>query len=124
MKMILTGVLLGLLFMLPAGCASAPERLLILTRFQDIKPNETPPNYDIFGPGEVPSVYVSGYDGQTVTIEIFDISTGELAKKTTAYVPKGKDYYWLASDLPAGSYKVSVNVGGISQEMKLFNLRK
>ncbi len=97
---------------------------MITTRFQDIKPNEAPTNYDMFGPGEVPSIYVSGYDAQTVTIEVYDISTGDLVKKYTSYVPQGKDYYWICSDLESGSYKAIVSIGGVSQDMKLFNVRR
>ncbi len=106
------------------GCETVPQKGLLITRFQDIKPNDKPPGFDLFGPGEVPSVYVYGYDNQTVTVEIFDIATGELIKKNTSYIPQGKDYYWMFSDLKAGSYKAIISVSGASTDMKLFNVRK
>ena len=74
MKRLLAGVVLGSLILLLSGCASTPNRGLLMARFHDIKPDASPKATDLFGPGEVPSAYVYGYDGQTVTIEIFDIT--------------------------------------------------
>jgi hypothetical protein len=79
---------------------------------------------DIFGPGEVPSVYVYGYDNRSVTIEVYEISTGALVKKQTSFVPKGKDYYWVLPFLPPGSFKAIMNTGGTAQETKLFSIRR
>ncbi|HNY64115.1 MAG TPA: hypothetical protein PKM41_01675 [Deltaproteobacteria bacterium] len=122
-RMLACLVLAGYALLIP-GCASEPRQGLIVTRFQDIKPDEPPPPVDLFGPGEVPSAYVYGFDDQSVTLEIFDISTGEPMKKQTTYIPRGKDYYWVFSELPAGSYKAIVSTGGTSREMRLFNVRR
>jgi hypothetical protein len=124
MKRLLTGIVIGSLVMLLSGCASTGGKGLVMARFQDIKPDGSPQTADVFGPGEVPSAYVYGYDDQTVTIEIFDIASGALVKKQTSYIPKGKDYYWVLSDLPQGSYKTVISTGGTSREMRLFNIRK
>jgi hypothetical protein len=124
MKRLLACVILGSLVLMFSGCASVPQQGMVMARFQDIQPNEAPSAADLFGPGEVPSAYVYGYDSQTVTIEIFEIATGGLVKKQTSFIPKGKDYYWILSDLPAGSYKAVISTGGTSREMKLFNIRK
>lgn len=124
MKRLLACFVLGSLVLVCAGCAATPQKGLTMTRFHDIRPTEAPPPTDVFGPGEVPSAYVYGYDGQAVTIEIYDITTGTLVKKQMTFIPKDKDYYLVLSDLPPGSYKAVINTGGTSRDMKLFKIQK
>jgi hypothetical protein len=124
MKRMLACVALWAMVLLFPGCATTPDQGMIMTGFQSIKPNESPPPADVFGPGEVPSAYVYGYDNQPVTIDIYDISTGTLMKRQTSFVPKGKDYYWVLPVLPPGSYKAILSMGGTAQETKLFSIRR
>jgi hypothetical protein len=124
MKKLLACLVLGSFVLLCAGCASTPQKGLIMARFHSIKPSETPAATDIFGPGEVPSAYVYGYDDNAVTIEIYDIATGALVKKQTSFIPKGKDYYLVLSDLPPGSYKAVISTNGTSRDMKLFKIQR
>lgn len=113
-------IAMALLF---SGCASGPRQGMIMARFQAVTTREPPKAADLFGPGEVPSAYVWGYDDQTVTIEIFEQSTGKLVKKQTSFIPRGKDYYWILSDLPPGSYKAVISAGGTTRETRLFSIR-
>ena len=98
---------------------------LITTRFRDIQSGKRPPSYDNFGTGEVPSVYLSGFSGQTVSIQIYNISTGDLITQLKpTYIPAYNAQYWMLNDLPSGSYRASVLVGGVEQDSKLFNVIK
>jgi hypothetical protein len=98
---------------------------LIMTRFQDIQSGKRPPSYDNFGPGEVPSVYLNNFDGQTVTIKIYNVSTGDLITQfKSTYIPAYNAQYWMLDDLPSGSYKASVLVGAEEMDSQLFNVSK
>lgn len=111
-----------------SGCelldAPAPSRGLITTRFQDVQPGVAPPRRDSFGPGETPCLYVQGYGGQTVTAKIYDLSSGREVKRVTEYIPEGKDYHWWFSDLPSGSYRADLEIGGSVTHSSLFRVSR
>jgi hypothetical protein len=96
-----------------------------MTRFQDIQSGKRPPDYDNFVPGEVPCVYLNNFDEQTVRIQIYNISTGDLIKQLKpTYIPAYNAQYWMLDDLPSGSYRASVLVSGVEMDSKHFNVSK
>ena len=101
---------------------SVKKQELIMTRFQDIQSGQVRPNYDHFGPGEVPCVYLNGFGGQAATIKIYNVSTGALIATRTTSISKNMNHYWQLSDLPSGSYRADVSVGEVKQDSKLFNV--
>ena len=48
---------------------------MLTTRYQDINGSAMPQATDHFGPGEVPAVYLDEYGGETVTIDVNELST-------------------------------------------------
>jgi hypothetical protein len=97
-----------------------PSKGIIVTRYQDIEGGVFPPTVTNFGAGDVPAVYVNGYGGQTVTLKIYDNATGIAIKSSTASIPAGMNQQWWFNDLPKGSYKAVLYVGGIGEHAANF----
>jgi endonuclease YncB( thermonuclease family) len=132
LKKVLTLVLAAVLiltFIGLSGCPAEPstpipKQGMIITRFQDVKGDVYPPSVDHFGPGDTPAVYVYGYGGETVTVEIYDLTTGKLVKTSTDYISQGMANYRWYPDFPAGSYKAVLSVGGVEVASALFKVSK
>ena len=87
------------------------QTLLMTRNYQDVgDPN--PRAQDTFGAGEVPVVFVRGYRGQTVAVNVVDMSNGNLVYENTFYMPEGKDMNLPLSGIAAGSYNVLLRVHG------------
>jgi hypothetical protein len=97
------------------GCVTRPyssSQGVLVTRFHEVKDGTRPPSIDSFSPHQTPTVYVFGYGGQTVTVKIYDLATGQAVTSETMYISRHKDKYWGFSDLSEGSYKAVLEVGG------------
>lgn len=100
---------------------SPSQHGLIVTRLQDVVPGRIPRETDTFGRGEIPTFFIHGYGGETVTLEIRDLRTGAVMMSETRYVSRGTDWYPTFT-LPSGSYRATLAVSGVSQHTALFNV--
>ena len=86
-----------------------------------------PPSVSNFGAGDLPCVYVYGYGGNTVTVEVYNISTGQAvqgANQKTSYLSEGLNYTWQYPNLPSATYKAVLYVGGVQKETAIFQVGK
>lgn len=114
------------------GCAVRASRAtgngkdLYLTNLNDYQKGQRPERQDDFMPGQVPAAVVVGFGGQTVTVEIVEISPqSEDAGVRTKYIPSDTSPdVWIWSPwgtgktglyngyAGTGSYKAELIVGG------------
>lgn len=99
------------------------SRGIVMTRLIDIEEGERPPERDLFGPGEIPSLYVYGFDGELVTMTITNIQDRQILDRRTTYIPEDKVQWWNL-DLEEGSYRAALEVGGVQLASKLFSVRR
>ena len=66
-----------------------------------------------FGPGEIACLVIDGYGGQTVTVNIVDMLTGQTVQTRTTYVPEGRTNV-MPFDLPPGSYLAELSISGVN----------
>lgn len=133
-KLLLTGVALMSVFLI--GCETvtrmadgtilipqASYQQLIMARFQDLTPGKIPPSKDSFGPGETPMAFVIGHGGNTITLRTYRIADGQMLLEKTAFVSQGNNWFQQLN-LPTGSYKVSLVVGGTAVSSSNFSVDK
>ncbi len=100
-----------------------PKSSFHTTDFREVDKNPIPK--DNFGPGEVPTLFLRNYNGQTVSIKIYSISTGALVKTINNYVPKDHNWRWYRlTDLANDSFKAELSVSGIVKESYLFGVSR
>lgn len=104
------GILCVALLALFPGCVS-PQRVY---SFTDGSKKRT----DLFKEGEIQGVAVE-FPGQTVKVQLYDISRGKIIEEKDAYIPSGKRWL-LYADLSPGFYKVDVFVGGARSATTMF----
>ena len=109
------------------GCATPPlaRQSMFMARLQDVDGRSVPQSRDNFGPGEVPTAVLSGYNGQTVTIDVYSLNSGAHIKRFTDYVPREHTLRWhQMPDLPNGSFKIHLSVEGNVVASSNFNVAR
>jgi hypothetical protein len=110
MRRILTFVALLCILLAVAACKTTSS--FFAARLQDCSPSHITPRHN-FGSNDTPAIVYLHYNGQAVTVHIYNLATGELAWKTTDYVPKyHTTRWWNLSELPEGSYKAELLTAG------------
>lgn len=95
------------------GCISdptGPSKAFYTVRLGEAE-SESPPRVQRFGPGEKPAIYLRGYGGETVTIQVKEIDTGEAIWTHTEYIPANQSQ-WFYPPSPPGSYIVYLKLHG------------
>ncbi len=97
--------------LLHAGCGTTPPKTRFYATQRSLSMESDPPKMQGFGPGEIPSLKIEGYDGQTVTVAILDMLTGKTVETRTSYIPKGRNNV-MPFELSPGSYQAELYVSG------------
>ena len=108
-----------------SSSTASPQKGIVTTRFQDIKGGVIPPIVNNFGTGDLPCVYVHGYGGNTVTVEVYNVSTGlavQGTNKKTDFIPEGLNAWWEYPNLPSATYKAVLYVGGVQEKSATFTV--
>ena len=109
------------LFCFIASCAATPVKGIHMSRRSDVDAGVYSVTVDAFGPGEIPTVVVTGCGERNVTIELIDLATGKIIATRKDYVPRDWVRWWYFPDLPQGSYhvilRISDNIIGTSSFM-------
>ena len=100
------------LFFLVSSCASAPDQGVHVSRRSDVDAGIYSVKDGTFGPGETPTVVVTGCGERNVTIELIDVASGTMIATNRDYVPRNWVRWWYFPDLKPGSYKVVLRMGG------------
>ena len=106
------------------GCNSAiiTPKTMTTIRHRDATGSGNYSRVEKFSPGETPTVVIREYGGKTLTIRLYDLSSGEQVEYRDAYVPHGKDFWWSFPYLSVGSYKAVLEEDGLIRESCLFRV--
>ena len=110
------------------GCESVPAppagSSFFVARLQDCKPDTSIPACNHFAAGEVPAAVCINHGGRTVTIRV-DITTGATSWSLTELIPTGRTtVWWGLKNLPAGTYKAEIRMGGTFLQSYHFEILK
>ncbi|HNQ86326.1 MAG TPA: hypothetical protein PLP82_10495 [Deltaproteobacteria bacterium] len=101
-----------LLLFLVTSCASAPDQGVHMSHKGDVDAGVYTKGADTFGPGDVPTVVVTGCGERNVTIELIDAASGTIVQTRRDYVPRNWTRWWFFPGLPPGSYQVVLRIAG------------
>ena len=111
------------LFVACALACGGVHQAFYTSRMQDL-PNSVTVR-DNFGPGEVPVIVLDGYNGQTVTIDVYRLTDGTRVYHKIDYVPREHLRRWhYLRDLPNDSYKANLSVSGNVVRSYRFNVAR
>ena len=124
MKKFALALLVLIVLAVANGCSSSiiSPKTMTTIRHRDATGSGNYLRVDKFGPEETPTVVIRKYGGKTLTIRLYDLSTGEQVEYRDAYVPYGKDFWWSFPYLSAGSYKAVLEEDGLIRESCLFRV--
>ena len=107
------------------SCASTAPKLkgkMHTTRLIDANAGKHNIHIDNFGAGETPALVIRGYSGQSITIKLFDITSGNIVNEQIIYRADGKAKWIWWNNLPSGSYQAVIFARGISHAAKTFSV--
>ncbi len=96
---------------------------IITTLYQDITTDKLPPLKDSFGDGEIPTIYIYGYGGETFYLRFFNTQTGKTITTDHWYIPVGKVMYPSYPNLTSGIYKVELFIRDTMAESRVFSVQ-
>lgn len=85
-----------LLLFLVTSCASAPDQGVHMSHKGDVDAGVYTKGADTFGPGDVPTVVVTGCGERNVTIELIDAASGTIVQTRRDYVPRNWTRWWFS----------------------------
>lgn len=124
MKKLLICISAVLFLSFVASCATAPAPGIYLSRKGDVDAGVFSVRVESFGPGDVPTVIVTGCGERNATIEIMDTATGKVVETRKEYVPRDWIRWWAFPDLPAGSYQAVLLIAGDRKGTASFTVKK
>ena len=99
-----------LLLVVVTSCAVVPVRGVHMSRRGDVDGGDYTVEVDTFGPGEIPTVVVTGCGERNVTVELIDLATRITVATRRDYVPRDWVRWWYFPDLEPGSYHVLLRI--------------
>ena len=117
--------LLVLMVLAAAGGCNSPiigSKTMTVIRHRDATGSGNYSRVKKFRPEETPMVVIREYGGKTLTIRLYDMSSGEQVEYRDAYVPYGKEFWWSFPYLSVGSYKAVLEEDGLIRESCLFRV--
>ena len=84
----------------------------------------SPLRLESFGPGDVVTLYVYGYDGETVTVVIRDMLTGKLVETRSDYIARDRTGGMHYPDLGSGSYLAHLSINGTIVDTWKFTVKR
>ncbi len=106
------------------GCNSPLSKSKTMTtiRHRDATGSGNYSRVEKFSPDETPTVLIRQYGGKTLTMRLYDMSSGEEVERRDAYVPYGKDFWWSFPYLSVGTYKAVLEEDGLIRESCMFRV--
>ena len=93
-------------------------RQIIAIRYSDASESQ-PTATEHFGIGEVPTIMIQGYGGETIYFHLSELSTGKVIRRQKRYIKKDRPLYWPFPDLSEGSYSIVFKITGMAQKKSL-----
>jgi hypothetical protein len=104
-----------------SGCAAIPQDIH-MSRQVDVKAGNYSMRVDQYAAGEIPTVVVTGCGGHNVTVQIIELSIGNVMKTYKDYVPENWTRWWWFNDLPKGSYEAVLIIEGDTKASVKFTI--
>jgi hypothetical protein len=116
-------IALVIIILFLSGCAPPPQGI-----HTSCLRNVNSGNYDVrvdqFSSGETPAIVVTGCSGQTITVRVYNVFSGQVINEVTGHITQDKAQWWPLTDLPNGSYQVGLLIGGNTVSAANFNVRR
>lgn len=106
------------------GCNSSiiNPKTMITVRHRDVTGSGNYWCVSKFSPGETPTLVIRECGGKTLTVRLYEVSSGKEVEHQDTYVPYGKDFLWSLPYLSVGSYKVVMEEDGLIRESCQFKV--
>lgn len=116
-------IVLMLLFTFSSNVFALSGKGIIAILYKDLKPGEMPTSRNSFGEGEQPTIYVFGYENETIVLRLYSISDNKIIQtREPYYVPNGMNMSFPFNISSTGTYQAQLLLHGALVENFTFTV--